>query len=44
MSERTDPRTTSSIFTRGAVDLSALRAQPQQAPPAQSDPAQPGPA
>ncbi|MEN3304699.1 MAG: putative thioredoxin, partial [Micromonosporaceae bacterium] len=42
--ERTDPRTTSSIFTRGAVDLSALRAQPQQAPPAQSDPAQPGPA
>jgi putative thioredoxin len=44
MSERTDPRTTSSIFTRGAVDLSALRAQPQQAPPAQPAAAGPAPA
>jgi putative thioredoxin len=33
MSERTGPRTSPSIFTRGAVDLSALRPQPQQAPP-----------
>jgi putative thioredoxin len=41
MSERTDPRTTSSIFTRGAVDLSALRAKPQPAPEAQPAPAAP---
>jgi putative thioredoxin len=38
MSERTDPRTTSSIFTRGAVDLSALRAQPSPADPAEVGP------
>lgn len=31
MSERTNPRTTSSVFARGAVDLSALRAQPAPA-------------
>jgi putative thioredoxin len=44
-----DPRSTPSIFTRGAVDLSALRAQPatRPAPPAQPDngsapPATPG--
>ena len=35
-----DPRTTSSIFTRGAVDLSALRA-PAPAPAAPADPAAP---
>jgi putative thioredoxin len=34
-----DPRTTPSIFTRGAVDLSALRAQPAARP---ATPAQPG--
>lgn len=42
-----DPRTTPSIFTRGAVDLSALRApSPSAAPsrPASSGPASAGPA
>src|SRR2546429_1976341 len=34
-----DPRTTSSIFTRGAVDLSSLRTPPP--PPAAADPAAP---
>jgi putative thioredoxin len=31
MSERANPRTTSSVFARGAMDLSVLRAQPQPA-------------
>ncbi|MGN9812753.1 tetratricopeptide repeat protein [Micromonospora sp. BQ11] len=37
-----DPRITSSIFTRGAVDLSALRT-PAPAPARPATPAQPGP-
>jgi putative thioredoxin len=36
-----DPRTAPSIFTRGAVDLGALR--PSTPPPAASRPAEPGP-
>lgn len=44
MSERANPRTTSSVFTRGAVDLSALRAQPQPAAPSTApSPQQPAP-
>ncbi|HET8661139.1 MAG TPA: tetratricopeptide repeat protein [Micromonosporaceae bacterium] len=41
-----DPRTTSSIFTRGAVDLSALRAAPSRTPagPAPAGGAPAGPA
>jgi putative thioredoxin len=35
----TDPRTTSSIFTRGAVDLSSLRTPPPSPPPPAARPA-----